>query len=60
MTKHSRQNTNLSAHHAKHKSEGIQLHKDWRVWLGVGIMLLAMLIYIVTLDESILPSITGQ
>jgi hypothetical protein len=60
MTKHSRQKKNLSAHHAKYKSEGIQFHKDWRVWLGVGIMLLAMLIYVVTVDESILPSIMGQ
>jgi len=60
MTKHGRQNKNLSAHHSEHKSEGIQLHKDWRVWVGVGLMLLAMLIYVVTLDESILPSIMGQ
>jgi len=60
MTKHSRQSTNLSTHHAKHKSEGIQFHKDWRVWVVVALMLLAMLIYVFTLDESILPSIMGR
>jgi hypothetical protein len=27
------------------------IHKDWRAWVVVGLMLLAMLIYILTLDE---------
>jgi hypothetical protein len=39
MTKLPRKKTNLSGHHSKEKSDGIQLHKDWRVWLGIGIML---------------------
>jgi hypothetical protein len=30
-------------------------HKDWRVWLAVGLMLLAMLIYLMTMDESVQP-----
>lgn len=31
------------------------VHKDWRVWVIVGLMLLGMLIYILTLDESLQP-----
>ena len=34
-----------------------KMHKDWRVWLVVGLMLTAMFIYVLTLDESVLPAI---
>jgi hypothetical protein len=34
-----------------------KLHKDWRVWLAVGIMLLAMIMYVLSLDDSVVPSI---
>lgn len=34
-----------------------RLHKDWRVWLIVGLMLTAMIVYILTLDESIWPTV---
>lgn len=27
-------------------------HKDWRVWLGIGLMVIAISIYVVTLDDS--------
>jgi hypothetical protein len=30
-------------------------HKDWRVWVVVILMLAAMVIYILTLDESLWP-----
>jgi hypothetical protein len=30
-------------------------HKDWRVWLAVLLMLAAILSYVLTLDESIVP-----
>jgi hypothetical protein len=36
--------------HEHHKSEGRKLHKDWRLWLMVGLMLAAILIYLATLD----------
>ncbi len=32
-----------------------QAHKDWRLWLVVGAMLLAMLICVLTMDESVAP-----
>ncbi len=34
-----------------------RLHKDWRVWLIVGLMVTAMIVYVLTLDESVLPAI---
>ncbi len=37
-----------------------KLHKDWRVWLGVIIMLVAIMTYVLTLDDSIIPSIMGR
>lgn len=33
-----------------HKSEGRKLHKDWRLWVMVVLMLAAILIYVATLD----------
>jgi hypothetical protein len=34
--------------------KGKRLHKDWRVWLAVILMLAAMIIYVLTLDDSLL------
>jgi hypothetical protein len=34
-----------------------RLHKDWRVWLIVALMLTAIVIYVLTLDESVLPTV---
>lgn len=33
-----------------------KLHKDWRVWAVVLFMLAAILMYVLTLDESIIPA----
>lgn len=30
-------------------------HRDWRVHLGVALMLLAIVIYLATMDESLQP-----
>ncbi|MGB5423005.1 MAG: hypothetical protein WBN03_12645 [Desulfobacterales bacterium] len=35
-------------------SKGKKLHKDWRVWLAVILMLAAMIIYVLSLDDSLL------
>ena len=37
------------------KSNGRKLHRDWRVWLGVLLMLIAMAVYVLTMDEAIVP-----
>lgn len=31
-------------------------HKDWRIWLAVGLMLAGMGVYVITMDESVLPA----
>jgi|GEM_PF-1533657 len=36
------------------------LHKDWRTWLAIGIMLGAIGIYIFTLDDSVELSAVNQ
>lgn len=48
------------AHHANHPQHHQHpnrkgLHKDWRAWTVVVLMLAAMAIYVLTLDESIGP-----
>jgi hypothetical protein len=30
-------------------------HKDWRVWTAVALMLGAMLAYVMSMDESLVP-----
>lgn len=35
-----------------------QLHKDWRTWVALILMLTAMGIYVLTLDDSVEP--TGE
>ena len=30
-------------------------HRDWRVYLGVALMLMAMFAYLATMDESLWP-----
>jgi hypothetical protein len=30
-------------------------HKDWRLWIVVGLMLLAMATYVMTMDEAVQP-----
>lgn len=32
-----------------------KLHKDWRAWLAVLLMLAAVVMYVLTLDDSIVP-----
>jgi hypothetical protein len=51
MNQHNHDKQHHGQHHSKNKSG---LHKDWRVWV-VGLMLIAMLIYVLTDDESIQP-----
>jgi len=35
------------------KNAGLRLHKDWRAWLVVLLMLAAMAVYLLSMDESI-------
>jgi hypothetical protein len=50
--RHEHQGHGHVEHHGR-KSKG--LHKDWRAWLVVGLMLAAMAAYVLTMDESLQP-----
>jgi ABC-type Zn2+ transport system substrate-binding protein/surface adhesin len=56
--KHSESHRHERASHAE--SGDRKFHKDWRVWLAVVTMLVAIIMYVLTLDESIVPAIMGQ
>jgi len=37
----------------------MELHKDWRAWLALGLMLAAISIYVLTLDDSVQPDVAA-
>lgn len=39
----------------KEEKNSRALHRNWKVWFAVALMLAAMLMYIVTLDDSVVP-----
>ena len=41
-------------HHSHHNDRWLP-HKDWRVYVGVALMLMAMIAYLATMDESLPP-----
>jgi hypothetical protein len=41
--------------HPLKKTERRGFHKDWRLWVAVGLMLAAMGMYVLSLDESVQP-----
>lgn len=45
---------------AKEKRKDRALHKDWRTWAVVLLMVGAMAIYVLTLDDSIVPGHAGR
>jgi hypothetical protein len=54
MASHSR-NHSKRRHEADEKSIIWKPHKDWRVWVALLLMLAAILTYVMTLDDSIIP-----
>jgi len=50
-------------HHRGHHSEGQierpgwwrRAHRDWRLWVAVGLMLIGMIVYLMTMDEAVPP-----
>ena len=57
---HQHSHKGLEEHqHGAHCQHGPKkLHRDWRMWAIVGLMLVAMAIYLLTLDERIAPGTT--
>ncbi|MGO9116080.1 MAG: hypothetical protein ACLQPD_00530 [Desulfomonilaceae bacterium] len=62
MTQHSHNHSERHRHTRAPEDESgtKKFHKDWRVWLAVVIMLTAAIIYVLTLDDSIVPAIMRQ
>jgi ABC-type nickel/cobalt efflux system permease component RcnA len=62
MAKHNHKHSESDRHLERGAAEfsSRKLHKDWRVWLIVGMMVAAMVIYVLSLDETILPAIMGR
>ena len=62
MTHHNHRHSESHRHVRDENSESSskKFHKDWRVWLVVGVMLLAIIMYVLTLDDSIVPAIMRQ
>jgi len=42
-------------HHDNQHRPKRQPHKDWRLWAVVGLMLLSMVVYLLTMDEAWQP-----
>ena len=58
MSKQSHQKHEEKVHHESHgthSSKSGGLHKDWRTWTVVILMLAAMAIYVLSQDEAIEP-----
>ena len=58
MSDHSKAGHHSHEHH-KHNDRdsgrGKGIHRDWRLWAAVALMLGAMAIYVATMDEALVP-----
>jgi len=55
--------SNKSKRHGDHhgpNSDRWLPHKDWRIYVGVALMLVAMFVYLATMDESLPPGGPAQ
>lgn len=56
MTQHDHQHDHHGHAHQHHASKkGKALHKNWMTWVVIGLMLAAMLMYVLSDDESLQP-----
>jgi hypothetical protein len=62
MTQHNHKHSEHHRHTRAPEDESgtKKFHKDWRVRLAVVVMLAAVIIYVLTLDDSIVPAIMRQ
>mgnify|MGYP001218850811 FL=1 len=52
---HDHHNHSHHGHHNHQTHPKRPPHKDWRIWVAVGLMLAAMGAYVISNDESVLP-----
>ena len=57
---HHRQESDHKGVHESQRPYWKRAHRDWRVWIGVVLMLAAMLIYLTTGDLAWRPHIQPQ
>jgi hypothetical protein len=56
MSKHDREKHSAGEHHEHYdKTAARQWHKSWLTWTVVGLMLAAMAVYVLSLDNEIVP-----
>jgi ABC-type nickel/cobalt efflux system permease component RcnA len=57
MTSHHHHHTHESQEeqHSHRKIDLSGLHRDWRTWLVIGLMLAAIGVYVLSLDEAVQP-----
>ncbi|MFI5331280.1 MAG: hypothetical protein ACHQ2F_09660 [Desulfobaccales bacterium] len=55
MTTHRHKPAHESKASSHHQIDWTGLHKDWRTWLVIGLMLAAIGTYVLTLDDSVQP-----
>jgi hypothetical protein len=49
----------MPQHHHPYPKADRKLHKDWRMWMVVILMLAAIMIYVLTLDDSLLSLVVA-
>ena len=47
----------MPQHHHPYPKAGRRLHKDWRMWVAVVLRLAAIVIYVLSLDDSLLSHV---
>jgi hypothetical protein len=52
MTEHHHHHDHATHPHHPPRPWYTRLHKDWRFWVALGLMLAAMLVYVFSVDES--------
>ena len=55
MTPHGHKHAHEGKAGSHHKIDWTGLHKNWRTWLVISLMLAAIGTYVLTLDDSIQP-----
>ena len=46
-------------HHYQQSNKKKGAHKDWKTWFVIGLMLLAMFLYVISNDEALPPGDPG-
>ncbi len=59
MTQKNHDHKHTNSHNHQKAASGSGIHRDWRFW-GVIAMLVAIALYVMTMDESLEPEGDGQ